>query len=248
MLFVLRSLYLTLHFLAVCTFALLFCLVRPLHRNNTWFLAGLMSWSLPVMGIRLKRLNKSPVDGQPAVYIVNHQDVLDIFICTGMLPKNIAIIGKTELRYIPVFGIAFWLAGNLYIDRKNKAKAWDTMKSMAKIVNRRQRAVYIFPEGTRSKGKGMLPFKSGAFALAIEAGLPIVPIVFSSTHKNIDVSKWRAGYAVGKFLEPISTEGLGENDVRPLADECREIMIKAVTELDEEVAMQHKPYPAGISQ
>ncbi|MAD44060.1 MAG: 1-acyl-sn-glycerol-3-phosphate acyltransferase [Oceanospirillaceae bacterium] len=236
MLFAFRSLYLTGHFLIVCCFALLFCLVRPLHRDNTFFLAGLMSWSLPVLGIRLKRLNQSPVGNGAAVYIVNHQDVLDVFICTGMLPRNIAILGKTELRYIPVFGLAFWLAGNLYINRKNKAKAWDTMQSMAKIVKHRQRAVYIFPEGTRSKGQGMLPFKSGAFALAIEAGLPIVPIVFSSTHKNIDLHKWHAGYAAGKFLDPISTDGMGEEDVRRLADECREKMIKAVAEVDDEVA------------
>merc|ERR1712000_685817 len=110
MLFFLRAVYLTAHFLIVCVFALLFCLLRPRHRDNTFFLAGLMSWSLPLLGIRLKTLNQSPVGDGAAVYIVNHQDVLDVFICTGMLP-----------RYIPVFGLAFWLAGNIYINRKNKA-------------------------------------------------------------------------------------------------------------------------------
>ena len=241
MLFFLRAVYLTAHFLIVCVFALLFCLLRPRHRDNTFFLAGLMSWSLPLLGIRLKALNQSPVGDGAAVYIVNHQDVLDVFICTGMLPRNIAVLGKTELRYIPVFGLAFWLAGNIYINRKNKAKAWSTMQSVAKTVLRRQCAVYIFPEGTRSKGQGMLPFKSGAFALAIEAGLPIVPIVFSSTHKNIDLHKLHAGYALGKFLEPVSTDGMGEEDVRPLADACRERMMQAVAELDAQAdALQHK--------
>ena len=236
MLFVFRALYLTVHFLLVCCVALVVSLVRPFHRNNTRDLAGMMSWSLPLLGIQFEAQNASPLKAGEAVYIVNHQDVLDVFICTAMLPDNIAILGKTELRYIPVFGLAFWLAGNLYINRKNKAKAWDTMKSVARIVQKRRRAIYIFPEGTRSKGRGMLPFKSGAFALAIEAGLPIVPIVFSSTDKNIDLRKWHAGKAVGRFLEPVSTDGMGEEDVRRLADDCRERMIKAVAELDADIA------------
>ena len=233
MLFILRALYLTFHFLLVCCLTLVVCVVRPFHRNNTWLCATWMSWSLPLLGIRFKGLNESPLGDQPAVYIVNHQDVLDVFICTAMLPKNIAILGKTELRYIPVFGLAFWLAGNLFINRKNKAKAWDTMAEMARIVKRRQRAVYIFPEGTRSKGKGLQPFKSGAFALAIEAGLPIVPIVFSSTHQHINLHEWRADNAVGRFLQPVSTDGMGEEDVKPLAEKCRALMQQALDELDQ---------------
>ncbi|WP_430460937.1 lysophospholipid acyltransferase family protein [Thalassolituus sp. LLYu03] len=235
MLFILRALIATVHFLLVCCLTLVVCVVRPFHRNNTWMCATWMSWVLPLLGIRFKGLNQSPVGDAPAVYIINHQDVLDVFICTAMLPKNIAILGKTELRYIPVFGLAFWLAGNLFINRKNKAKAWDTMAAMARIVKRRKRAVYMFPEGTRSKGNGLLPFKSGAFALAIEAGLPIVPIVFSSNHKHIDVRRWHAGVSSGRFLEPVSTEGLGEDDVKALAEQCRERMQRALDELDAEL-------------
>lgn len=236
MLFVLRALYLTVHFLFVCCLTLVVCVVRPFHRNNTFLCAGWMSWALPVLGIQFEARNASPVGDKPAVYIVNHQDVLDVFICTAMLPQNIAILGKTELRYIPLFGLAFWLAGNLFINRQNKSKAWDTMAAVARIVKKRQRAIYMFPEGTRSKGNGLLPFKSGAFALAIEAGLPVVPIVFSSTHKNVDVNKLHAGKVVGRFLEPVSTDGLGEADVKPLAENCRQRMQQALDELDAEVA------------
>lgn len=232
MIFGIRAFLLTVHFLLVCCATVIFSLLRPFHRNNTHLCAGWMSLSLPFLGIRLKRLNESPMGEKPAVYIVNHQDVLDVFICTGMLPKNIAILGKTELRYIPVFGLAFWLAGNLYINRHNKQKAWDTMKSVAEIVVRRQRGIFIFPEGTRSNGKGMQAFKSGAFALAIEAGLPIVPIVFSSTHKHIDLTRLDSGLAVGRYLDPVSTEGMGEEDVKPLAERCRALMQEALDELD----------------
>lgn len=237
MLFSIRACITASHFLLVCCATLLVCLVRPFHRNNTHLCASWMSLILrPVLGVRFKALNDSPVGEQPAVYIINHQDVLDVFICTAMLPKNIAILGKTELRYIPVFGLAFWLAGNLYINRQNKQKAWDTMKSVAEVVRRRQRAIYMFPEGTRSNGKGLQPFKSGAFALAIEAGLPIVPIVFSSTHKHIDLNRLHSGPCLGRYLEPVSTDGLGEADVRELSERCHTLMKAAIDELDAELS------------
>src|SRR5690606_12848714 len=151
MLYALRAVYVTVHFLLVCTLILLVSLLRPRHLNNTSQLARLMSWALPVLGVRVIRNNESPVRGKDqAVYVVNHQDTLDVFICASMLPEHIAILGKSSLRYIPVFGLAFWLAGNIFINRTNKTKAWETMAAVARIVKRRGCSVYIFPEGTRS--------------------------------------------------------------------------------------------------
>lgn len=236
MLYALRNLYLCVHFLVVCVFALFYSLLRPRHINNTTFLASLMSWSLPVLGIRLERRNQSPIppEGQ-AIYVINHQDTLDVFTCTGMLPDKIAILGKSSLRYVPIFGLSFWLAGNIYIDRTNKAKAWDTMATVADIVKKRGCSLYIFPEGTRSRGKGLQSFKSGAFVLAVRSGLPIVPIVFSSTHKHIDLSRLKAGVVAGEYLEPILTEGMAEDDVKPLMELTHARMKAALERLDAEL-------------
>lgn len=233
MLYVLRAAYLTLHFLVVCFITMLVSVLRPRHLNNTTQSARLMSWALPVLRIRSIRNNDCPVKrNEQAIYVVNHQYTLDVFTCSTMLPDHIAILGKSSLRYVPVFGLAFWLAGNIFINRRNKAKAWDTMAEVARIVKRRGCSVYIFPEGTRSRGKGLQPFKSGAFALAIESGLPIVPIVFSSTHKNINLSRWDGGVVMGEYLDPIPTTGLTEADVKPLAELTHARMQAALSRLD----------------
>lgn len=237
MLYGLRAFYLLCHFVVVCVYALIYCTIRPRRLNNTSKLAAYMSWALPIIGIKFINKQRSPLPAdQPAVYVANHQDVLDVFICPGMLPKNIAILGKTSLRYIPIFGLAYWLAGNIFIDRKNKEKAWDTMRRVAEIIHERGCSMYMFPEGTRSKGNGLLPFKRGAFTLAIQSGLPIVPIIFSSTHKHIDLNRLHAGVVSAQYLEPISTDGLTEDDIESLMERTRTRMQQAIDALDDELS------------
>lgn len=237
MLFGLRAAYTLTHFLAVCVYALGYCLVFPRRLNNTSKLASYMSLALPVLGIKVIHRNSSPVPAnQPAVYVANHQDTLDIFIYPSMLPPNIAILGKSGLKYVPIFGLAFWLAGNIFIDRQNKEKAKETMRYITNTIRKRGCSMYMFPEGTRSKGRGLLPFKAGAFSLAIESGLPIVPIVFSSTHKNIDLNRFRAGTTISQYLEPISTKGMTHDDLASLIEQTRNRMQAAIDELDKELA------------
>ncbi|UXD89088.1 1-acylglycerol-3-phosphate O-acyltransferase [Thalassolituus hydrocarboniclasticus] len=236
MLFAFRAVVLTSYFLFGCILGLMLCIVRPFHRNNTRDCAKIFSLGRWLLNIKMTALNQSPVGDGQAIYVGNHQDTLDVFIYPGMLPGNIAILGKSSLRFIPVFGLLFWLAGNIFINRANKAKAWETMAAVARTVKKRGCAVYIFPEGTRSRGKGLLPFKSGAFALAIEAGLPVVPVVYSSTHKNINLHRFRSGKVLSRYLEPISTEGMGEGDVKRLAEMTRERMQQAIDELDVKLA------------
>lgn len=238
MLFIFRAVVLTSYFLFGCTLGLALCIIRPFHRNNTRDCAKIFSLGRWLLNIDMKAINDSPVGDGQAIYVGNHQDTLDVFIYPGMLPGNIAILGKSSLRFIPVFGLLFWLAGNIFINRTNKAKAWETMAAVARTVKKRGCAVYIFPEGTRSRGKGLLPFKSGAFALAIEAGLPVVPMVYSSTHKNIDLHRFHSGKVLARYLEPISTEGMGEEDVKRLAEMTRERMVQAIDALDAELAVK----------
>ncbi|MCT7359013.1 1-acylglycerol-3-phosphate O-acyltransferase [Thalassolituus pacificus] len=238
MLFAFRAVVLTVYFLLGCMLGLLLCIVRPFHRNNTRDCAKIFSFGRWLLNIDMKAINDSPVGDGQAIYVTNHQDILDVFIYPGMLPGNITILGKSSLRFIPVFGLLFWLAGNIFINRGNKTKAWETMAAVACTVKKRGCAVYIFPEGTRSRGKGLLPFKSGAFALAIEAGLPIVPLVYSSTHKNIDLHRSHSGKVLARYLPPISTEGLGEDDVKRLAEITRERMQEAINALDAELAVK----------
>ena len=236
MLFYIRVVLLTVYFLFACDAGLLVCCVRPFHKNNTRDCARILGWGRHLLGIRLHQVNDNPTADQQVVYISNHQNNQDVFVYTEVLPSHVAILGKSTLKYVPIFGLLFWLAGNIYINKKNRAKAWETMAAVATTVKRKGCSVYIFPEGTRSRGRGLLPFKSGAFALAIEAGLPVVPIVYSSADKNIDLNRLHAGTAMVKFLDPIATTGLGEDDVKAFAERCRAQVQQAIDEMDAELA------------
>ncbi|MGL5291572.1 MAG: 1-acyl-sn-glycerol-3-phosphate acyltransferase, partial [Vibrionaceae bacterium] len=92
-------------------------------------------------------------------------------------------------------------------------------------------SVWMFPEGTRSRGRGLLPFKTGAFHTAIDAGVPIVPIVCSST-QSCSVFSSNNGHVLVEMLDPISTEGFTKADVRQLAQTCHEVMEKKLAELN----------------
>ena len=73
-------------------------------------------------------------------------------------------------------GELYWLTGNILIDRANRSKAMDTISQVAEQIKKNKVSVWMFPEGTRSRGRGLLPFKTGAFHAAIAAQVPIVPI------------------------------------------------------------------------
>lgn len=95
----------------------------------------------------------------------------------------------------------------------------------------------MFPEGTRSRGRGLLPFKTGAFHAAIAAGVPIVPICVSSTN-GIKLNRWSNGKVIIEMLPPIDTSGYTKERVRELSEHCRNLMLAKIEQLDAEVAQQ----------
>ena len=232
----LRYFLLSVHFIVGSLMGLVVCLVRPFHQDNSHYCARIFGWARFYLGVRFKARNECPVGRGQAIYVCNHQDSLDMFLYPPMFPYNLALLGKHSLMYIPLFGLLFWLAGNIFINRSNKTKASNAMAEAARTVHKKGCAVFIFPEGTRSRGRGLLPFKHGAFTLAIEAGLPIVPLCFSSTHKNVDLTKLKAGVCIGEYLPPVSTEGLSRTDAKALAEKVHAQMAAAIERLDEVAA------------
>jgi lysophosphatidate acyltransferase len=119
---------------------------------------------------------------RPAVFVGNHQTELDVLMLACMFPKYCSITAKASLKRWPFLGWFMTLSGSIFIDRKNTKDARQAMQGAADQIRQRRQSVYMFPEGTRSYSKEptLLPFKKGAFHLAIEAGVPIVPCVVSN--------------------------------------------------------------------
>jgi len=127
-----------------------------------------------------------------------------------------------------------WLTGVEFIDRKNRERSSETMRLLTKKIQDKSLRLWVFPEGTRNMTDTFLPFKFGAFRAAIQAQVPIIPIVFSCYQPiyNSDKAKssyyWRPGCVTIKCLEPIDTKGMTiENDLERLTEMTRERMINA---------------------
>jgi len=116
---------------------------------------------------------------RPAVFIGNHQSELDVLMLGCMFPKYCSVTAKASLKKTPFLGWFMTLSGSVFLDRANSKDARQAMSGAADEMRTKRQSVYMFPEGTRSYAKEptLLPFKKGAFHLAVQAQVPIVPVV-----------------------------------------------------------------------
>lgn len=138
---------------------------------------------LRIAGVRVHVIGQENILlDRPQIFMSNHQSDFDIFAVLGHIPGEFRWIAKEELFRVPVFGHAMKAAGYIPIDRKNHAKA---MQSIAEAVTKIKgnRSVMSFPEGTRSVDGTIGPFKSGMFLLAMQAEVPIVPVTIIGANR-----------------------------------------------------------------
>lgn len=200
-------------------------LVRPFHRNNMGDISNIVGRVTALYwGVKYEYENEERLTPETSsILIANHQDTQDMFFAVTAIRRGTVSLGKWEVLYIPFIGQIFYLGGNIMIKRSNKEKAQKALSKAAKTLKEKSLSLLIFPEGTRNWTKP-LPFKLGAFKLAIEAGVPIQPVCYSLRDKTMDYSKYRSGTIKVKCLEPISTEGLTQDDALDLAIRCRKLM------------------------
>lgn len=145
--------------------------IGPLYaRGLGWFCR------IPLVLTGWERLPEAVREGrQPVIFMSNHESQLDPPVLIGILPVPAVYIAKKEVKYLPFVGWAAWVAGVIFIDRGDRDRAIKSIQEAAAEI-RGGKNVVIFPEGTRSRTGEMLPFKKGGFALALDAGVPIVPM------------------------------------------------------------------------
>src|SRR5690606_19069670 len=114
---------------------------------------------------------------RPAVFVFNHQSKADVVIIASLLRRDMAGVGKQEIRDMPVIGRLLEFGGVVMIDRANAASAIEAMAPLVQAMREEGKSVALAPEGTRSVSPRLGAFKKGALHLAMQAGVPIVPIV-----------------------------------------------------------------------
>ena len=187
-------------------------LALPLWRRSWlgWAYARVLSGvGLRVLGIRLDVRGLGNLDHRPAVIVANHQSNMDVLLLGAIYPRNTVVIGKRELLRVPFFGILFAASRNIMIDRRDRSRAVAGLDQAVRALREEGMSIWIFPEGTRSHGKHLGAFKKGAFHMAAEAGVPLIPVVTGSMARALDISGRRApgGTVTIRVLEPIPTSG-----------------------------------------
>lgn len=238
MLLILRAIVVIIYSLLVSIFGCIYCLIfsprNPRHVATFGRAYGRLSTVLGVK-VELRRPEGAEHYGN-AIYIANHQNNYDMITAAKIVQPTTVTVGKKSLLWIPFFGQLYWLSGNLLIDRDNSAKAHNTIAQLVEQFNKKRISFWMFPEGTRSRGRGLLPFKTGAFHAAIAAGVPIIPIVVSNTHDKIKLNRLKNGLVIVEMLPPVDIKAFENQSVRKLATHCRELMSAKLEELNAEVA------------
>ncbi|MFP3029598.1 MAG: 1-acylglycerol-3-phosphate O-acyltransferase [Arsenophonus sp.] len=237
MLAIVRIIIVILFTILICVLGCFYCLLSPRNPRHVMFFGRLFGKLSYVFGITIiHRLPYEAKDYGPTIYVGNHQNNYDMVTISNVVQPNTVTVGKKSLLFIPFFGQLYWLIGNILIDRTNRTKAHNTILQIVKEIKKRKISVWMFPEGTRSSGRGLLPFKTGAFYAAIIAGVPIVPICLSETEGRIKLNRWNNGVVIIEMLQPIDTKKYNRKNASELAKYCHDLLKAKITELNKEVA------------
>lgn len=173
----------------------------------------------------LEHINK----GQSYVVVANHQSTYDIMAVYGFMPLDFKWVMKQELRKIPVVGFACEKMGHIYVDRGRRKASLAVMKAAQdKLVD--GTSVFFFPEGTRSSGKSLKPFKKGAFRMARDLNLPILPLSIANADSvmSSDSFKITPGTITLTFHPAIETDVISSQSMEAVVKEAEERVASAV--------------------
>ncbi len=171
---------------------------------------------------------------RPAVFIFNHQSNVDLVIIARLLRRDITGVGKREIRDMPVIGQVMEAAGVVLIDRKNSASAIEAMAPLVDAMRVEGKSVCLSPEGTRSLGPKLAAFKKGAFHLAMQAGVPIVPIVIQNSTDVMPKGDfiYRPGTVEVEVLPPVDTSAWSAKSIDRHVADVRRLFLEALGQDD----------------
>ena len=146
--------------------------------------------ALAMAGVELNVVGEANIwSHRPCVFTFNHQSQLDMVLLGALLRRDFTAVAKKQLEHDPIFAPIGYLADVAYVDRANSAAAREALVPVVDAL-RSGRSIAIAPEGTRSPTPRLLPFKKGAFHMAMQAGVPVVPIVLRNAETSCDLTPW----------------------------------------------------------
>lgn len=191
-----------------------------------WALFGARNW-LRLSGARVRVIGRENVEpNQTYVFISNHRSYLDTATFFAYTGRRLGLLAKKELLKVPILGYGMGFVNIMAIDRSNSERARETVAAATDRI-RSGRSFGVFAEGTRAKPGEFLPFKKGAFYMAAQAGVPIVPVAIKNTDHLMGkgTGEARAGTIEMVMLPPVSTaEYKTDDEVRRLVNHVHSLI------------------------
>jgi 1-acyl-sn-glycerol-3-phosphate acyltransferase len=195
---------------------------NPVHIIARLWAKGILS----VSRIRVTLKGQHHIDpSRSYIYMANHQSNFDIPVLLAHLPVQFRWLAKAELFRIPIFGRAMRGAGYVKIDRFNQQSAFESIReAAAKMKN--GVSIMMFPEGTRSRDGTLRPFKKGGFIMAVDSGVPIMPIIIKGTGSIMEKGRLRinSGEVLMQVESPVQTSGYTRETKEALMQSVRSVI------------------------
>lgn len=230
-----------------------FFVFNPKNVKNSLFASQIVKHVTKIIEVKWHLRNgKVLADDRGAVVVSNHQSSIDILGMFNIwhVADKVAAVARKEIFYVWPFGLAAYLAGVVFIDRNNSKDAYKQLEITSEVMVKNKTKIWLFPEGTRNKDfTKLLPFKKGAFNIAVAAQVPIIPVIYSPYYFiNRRKCIFDKGHVIIQCLEPVTTEGLTMRDVPELIERVRNMMDAAYKELSKEVLSALPPnYPLATT-
>ena len=180
-----------------------------------------------ILGIHLDISGRETVDRiKPAVFMANHMSFLDGPLLFLVIPQSVRVILKIEIFRIPIIGWAMKFVGFVPVDRKGLKTGRISIEHATRLIKERHYSYLIFPEGTRSLDGQMLPFRRGAFFLAVNSQVPIIPITLEGSYELMPKgsSSTKKGTVRVVFHEAVSVQNCGDKDIPQLIERVRTLI------------------------
>jgi len=187
---------------------------------------------LALVGVKVEVTGRDKLDpAQPYIFTPNHQSLIEVPLFVTYLGRNPAYLAKKEVFKYPIFGYGIGLMGVVPVDRSNSPAAVESAKAATEML-RNGKSYVVYPEGTRSPDGRMLPFKKGAFMMAIDAGVPVVPVTVSGATRIMPKAKIEVYPSTVRLTihEPIPTTGYSRENIGQLVERARRQVLASLEE------------------
>ncbi|MEN3331685.1 MAG: 1-acyl-sn-glycerol-3-phosphate acyltransferase [Blastocatellia bacterium] len=195
---------------------------------------------LALVGVKVEVTGREKLDpAQPYIFTPNHQSLIEVPLFVTYLGRNPAYLAKKEVFKYPIFGYGIGLMGVVPVDRSNSPSAVESAKVATELL-RQGKSYIVYPEGTRSPDGRLLPFKKGAFMMAIEAGVPVVPVTVAGATKIMPKAKVEVHPSTVRLTihDPIPTIGYSRDNVAELIEQVRKQVLSALEDQSNEPGSQ----------